>query len=92
VIFKVTPRFRRNFKKLTRQQRQRTREKFRLFKADPFDSRLGTHEIQRLTALVKQTVWAVEIESNLRAIFIKTGEVVTTLDIGSHHIYKTKQL
>jgi hypothetical protein len=92
VIFKVTPRFWKNFKKLTPQQRERAREKYKLFKVDPFDSRLGTHQIERLSSLIKKTVWAVEIESNLRALFIKEGEIVTTLDIGTHDIYKAKKL
>jgi hypothetical protein len=35
-------------------------------KIDPFDPRLGTHKIHRLSAIAIQTVYSVVIEGNLR--------------------------
>ncbi|MSU62720.1 MAG: hypothetical protein EXS31_10040 [Pedosphaera sp.] len=86
--YKAAPKFWRNYAKLTPRQRQSVVTAWKIFHEDPFDPRLRTHKIQRLSAAAKRTVYAVEIEADLRAVFILDGETVMTLDIGSHAIYK----
>jgi hypothetical protein len=59
-----------------------------IFKLNPFDPRLRTHKIHKLSALYQKTIYAVEIEADLRALFFIEGDLVWTVDIGTHDIYK----
>ena len=59
-----------------------------VFKKDPFDARLRTHKIHRLSATYGRTIYAVEIEGDLRSTFYLDGETVISLIIGTHEIYK----
>jgi len=52
----ATPTFWRNFKKLPRKQWASVRRAWDIFKTDPFDSRLGTHKINSLSAIFGRTV------------------------------------
>jgi len=86
--FKRTPQFRRSFDGLSPDEQAAARQAFTIFKKNPFDPSLRTHKINRLSALHKKTVYSVAILNNLRAVFHMDGSVVTSLDIGSHDIYK----
>jgi hypothetical protein len=59
-----------------------------IFKEDPFDPRLRTHKIHRLSALMRQTVFALVIEGDLRAVFYIEGGTVISFNIGSHAVYR----
>lgn len=59
-----------------------------IFKKDPFDPRLRTHRIHHLSATYGQTIYAVEIEADLRSTFYLDGETVVSLIIGTHDVYK----
>ena len=85
--YKATPTFWRNFYALSASQKASTRAAWQIFKQDPFDSRLRTHKKHSLSAEYDRTVYAVEIERDLRAVFFISGNVVITVDIGSHDIY-----
>ncbi|HWF17867.1 MAG TPA: hypothetical protein VG754_01285 [Verrucomicrobiae bacterium] len=41
-----------------------------------------------MSAALGKTVYAVEIEADLRAVFYLEGDVAHTVDIGSHGIYR----
>jgi len=86
--FAVTEAFWENFYKLPPAQKEATRGKWNIFKANPFDARLGTRRIHRLSTLMRRTVYAVEIEADLRALFYIEGNTVVTFNIGSHDVYK----
>jgi hypothetical protein len=86
--FKTTPAFRKALGKLHREQRQAARRAFLIFKVDPFDPRLRTHKIHNLSAQFGRTIYAVWVEADLRAVFYLDGDVVMSLDIGSHAIYR----
>jgi len=86
--FEATKKFWKNFHALPNDQKELVREKWQVFKADPFDPSLSTHQIRRLGALAKHTIYAVVIEGNLRVLFRIDEGVVTTLDVGTHDIYK----
>jgi len=73
---------------LRSEQKQLVREKWKIFKLDPFDSRLGTHKIHSLSAQRRKAVWSVVIDYDLRIVFVIDGDVVTTIDLGSHAIYR----
>jgi len=87
-IFKTTRAFRMALKKLAPRQKASARTAFGIFKENPFDARLRTHKIHSLSAKLRRTIYAVSIESELRAIFYIEGDVVVSLDIGDHAIYR----
>ena len=86
--FRATRAFWRSFGKLPTQQHRRAREAFLIFKQNPFDSRLGSHKIQMLSARYGRVVFAAEIAANLRVVFYIDGNTVVTIDIGSHDLYR----
>ena len=86
--YKAAPRFWRSYARLTPAQRKSVKAAWQTFRSDPFDPRLRAHKIHRLSSAAGRTVWAAEIEADLRAVFIVEGNIITTLDIGSHAIYK----
>ena len=50
------------------------------------------HKIHKLSARFNKTIYAVEIEADLRTVFYVEGDVVVTVDIGSHDLYRGEQL
>jgi len=86
--FRASETFWRNFYDLSSSQKESARPAWEIFKQNPFDPRLRTHKIHRLSSLLRRTVYAVEIESDLRVVFYLDGETVRTVDIGTHQIYE----
>jgi mRNA-degrading endonuclease RelE of RelBE toxin-antitoxin system len=86
--FRATRAFWRSFGKLPAQQQRRAREAFLIFKQNPFNSRLGSHKIQKLSARYGRVIYAAEIEVNLRVVFYIERNTVVTVDIGSHDLYR----
>ena len=86
--FKASRAFWRSFGKLPERQQQKARAAFLIFKRDPFDPRLRSHKIHKLSARYGRIVYAAEIEADLRVAFYIKGEMVVTVDIGSHDVYR----
>lgn len=86
-IFKKTSKFTRSFGALPLRQQELAREKFKVFRSDPWGS-LGAHRIARLSDRAKHTIYAVRLEGDLRVVFRLDGNVITSLDIGTHQIYQ----
>ena len=86
--YQATEAFCASFHRLSNPQKESTRRAWEIFKRDPFDPRLRSHKIHRLSAHYGKTIYAVEIESDLRAVFYIEGDRVITVDIGTHDIYK----
>ena len=86
--FKATETFWGAFYALSPAQKESTRGAWEIFKADPFDPRLHPHKIHSLSARHKRTVHSVTIGGDLRVVFFVEGEVVYTLDIGTHALYR----
>ena len=84
----ATERFWASFYRLSPEQKESVRNVWRIFKEDPFDPRLRTHKIQRLSAHFGHTIYAVEIEGDLRSAFYLEGDTVMSLIVGTHDIYK----
>lgn len=87
-LLKTTPAFRKALRKLSSGQKASARKAFSLFKSVPFDAQLQTHKIDGLSAKLGRTIYSVRIESDLRAIFNIESELVVSLDIGDHAIYR----
>ena len=88
MTFKASETFWRSFHNLNSSQKESTRKAWVIFKSNPFDPRLRTHKIHRLSAALGQTVYAVEIEANLRVVFYLDGDIARTIDIGTHSVYE----
>jgi mRNA-degrading endonuclease YafQ of YafQ-DinJ toxin-antitoxin module len=86
--FRASRAFWRNFGKLTAKQQEIARRIFVIFKQNPFDPRLRSHKIHKLSARYGHTIYAAEIEADLRATFYIEGDTVVTVDIGSHDLYR----
>jgi mRNA-degrading endonuclease YafQ of YafQ-DinJ toxin-antitoxin module len=86
--FKASETFWRNFYLLNSQQKESTRKAWAIFKANPFDPRLRAHKIHRLSAALGGTVYAVKIEADLRVVSYLHGDIVRTVDIGTHDVYR----
>ena len=77
-----------SFYRLGSAQKESARQAWDIFKLNPFDPRLRTHKIHRLSALYGRTIYAVDIEGDLRSTFYIDGDWVVSVDIGTHQIYK----
>ena len=86
--FRAAKSFRRALAKLPPEERRRAAAAFRIFKQNPFDPRLRPHKIHKLSALYGETIHAVEIAGDLRAVFYVEGQTVWSVDIGDHGIYR----
>jgi len=84
----VAESFWKKFYRLSPTQKESVRQKWLIFKTDPFDSRLGTHRIVKLSSEYKRTIYSVVIEADLRVIFYLDGDQVWTVDIGTHSVYR----
>jgi hypothetical protein len=88
MTFRASESFWRNFYALSSAQKESARRAWNVFKVDPFDSRLRTHKIHKLSAALGKTVYAVEVERDLRVLFYMDRDVVRTIDIGTHDVYR----
>lgn len=86
--YRAVEKFWRNFYKLRDEQKDSVRRAWQIFKHDPFHPSLESHEIHQLSARAKHTIYAAVVESDLRVIFRVDGDRVTTLDVGTHKIYR----
>ena len=86
--FRTAKSFRRALSKLTEWQMKSAKEAFAIFREDPFDPRLRTHKIHKLTAAYGKTIYSAHVEGDLRAVFYLESDTVWSVDIGSHAIYR----
>jgi mRNA-degrading endonuclease YafQ of YafQ-DinJ toxin-antitoxin module len=86
--YRAVEKFWRNFYKLSAEQKESVRRAWQLFKADPFHPSLGSHEIRALSARAKHTIYSAVIAADLRVIFRIDDSWVTSLDVGTHKIYR----
>lgn len=88
-VFKTTPQFRKALRKLSLEQKRAAKTAFEIFKQHPFDPRLRSHKIHRLSAIVKRTVYAGVVAGDLWTAFYVEGDTVVSFNIGTHDIYRT---
>ena len=87
--FRTTAAFRGALARLSPSQRISAKKAFALFRQNPFDPRLRTHKIHRLSSTYKKTIYAVRVEGDLRSLFYVEGEIVVSVAIGTHAIYES---
>jgi mRNA-degrading endonuclease YafQ of YafQ-DinJ toxin-antitoxin module len=87
--FRTVKSFRRSLAKLPSNQKECAKKAFAIFKNDPFDPRLRPHKIHKLSAAYGKTIYSVCLEGDLRAVFYIEKDVVWSVDIGSHAIYRS---
>ncbi len=87
--FKAVPTFWKSFHKLSPRQQAACRRLWPAFKQNPFAPQFKTHKIHALSAKAGETVFAAVIEADLRVVFVQRGDLVVSLDVGSHAIYRT---
>ena len=80
--FKPTQQFWESFYALSPDQKDSTRWAWKIFKENLFDPRLRVHKIHRSLAVLR-TIYAAEVEANLRAVFYIEHDIVVTVDIGN---------
>lgn len=86
-VFKASKQFWKAFHNLPAPQQKKAKDAFKVFRNDPFDVRLRTHKINSLSARYKRTVFSVSVEGDLRSVFFLDGNIVYSVDIGTHAIY-----
>ncbi len=86
--YRVVEPFWTHFYRLNAAQKEATRQAWKIFKKNPFDPRLRTHKIHKLSALYGRTIYAADIEGDLRSTFYIDGDWIVSVDIGTHDIYK----
>ena len=86
--FKPTENFWESFYDLSSSQKDSTRRAWKIFRENPFDPRLRTHKIHKLSSLYGKTIYAADIEGDLRFTFYVDGNWIVSVDIGTHDIYK----
>ena len=89
--YRAAERFWHSFYRLSPAQKESVRKAWKIFKEDPFNPRLRTHKIHRLSAHYGRTVYATEIEGDLRVTFYVEGETVVSLTVGTHEIYRQNE-
>jgi len=70
------------------ESKESAREAWKIFKKDPFDARLRPPQNPPLSAYYGRTIYAVDVEGDLRAVFYIERDCVVTVDIGTHDIYR----
>ncbi|MEK7576763.1 MAG: type II toxin-antitoxin system mRNA interferase toxin, RelE/StbE family [Patescibacteria group bacterium] len=82
---RVSKLFEKQYKKLPAQIKELAKQKEFVFRANPFDSRLGIHKLHGK----EKELWAFWINRSYRIkfAFLEKGRVLF-LEIGTHEIYK----
>jgi len=86
--FRATPRFWEKLETLPAKQKEAVYRAWKIFKENPFDPRLRAHKIHGLSSQYGRTIFAAVIEGNLRVLFCIEGDVVVTLQVGTHDVYR----
>ena len=86
--FRAAKSFRRALGRLTPEEKRLATVAFKIFKQNPFDPRLRPHKIHKLSAIYGKTIHAAEIVGDLRAAFCIEGNIIWSVDIGDHRIYR----
>ena len=84
MLIRTSSRFRKAFKKLPKRVRDKTKEREKIFRTDPFDRRLDTH---KLHGKYKE-YWAFTIADQYRIMFtFAESNIIDFVDVGTHKIY-----
>ena len=80
-----SPRFRREYRELPAETKEKAKKKERIFRTNPFDSRLKTHKLGGRLA----DFWSFSIDYRYRIIFKFLDEKkILFFVVGDHSVYK----
>jgi len=80
----TSSKFKRAYKKLPSELKKKAKEKEKIFRRDPFDSKLKTHKLQGKY----KDYWSFSISGPYRIMFnLVSGDEVVFVNIGNHDIY-----
>lgn len=88
--FKATATFWENFEKLDIIDQKMCHNALKVFKQDPFNKGLNVHKISELTKQAGRTILSATVRGNLKVIFVIDGNLVTSMDVGTHAIYNRR--
>ncbi len=80
MIIKFRKDFKKDFKKLSTKTKERLRERLMLFEKDEFDPTLNNHSLKGKYLGFR----SINITGDLRAIFKRTGDEATFVEVDSH--------
>ena len=80
--------FWKHFHRLNDAQKESVRQAWKIFRENPFDLRLRTHKIHKLSSLYGKIIYAADIEGDWRSTFYVDENWIVSVDIGTHDIYK----
>ncbi len=86
--FQASENFWKTFYRLSPLQKASVRQTWQIFKNNPFNPRLGTHRINSLSARYKKVIYSTVVEADLRVVFYMEGNLILTIDVGTHSIYR----
>ncbi len=85
MVIRTTSKFRKVFKKLPKRIKEAAVEREKIFRANPFDSRLGTHKLHG----EYKDYWAFTVVGQYRIMFVFVdSDIVDFVNIGTHDIYR----
>ena len=85
MIIRASSRLRKAYKKLPKSMKDAAEEMEKIFRVDPFNSRLNTHKLHGKY----KDYWVFTISGQYRIMFgfAKPG-IIDSINIGTHEIYK----
>lgn len=85
MIIRPTSKFRKSYEKLPRRIKEAALEKEKIFRQNPFDSRLDTHKLHGRY----KDYWAFTVISQYRIMFAFAAKnIIDFINVGTHEIYK----
>lgn len=85
MIIRFTSKFRKAYKKMPKMVKTKAEEREKIFRNNPFDSRLDTH---KLHGKYKE-YWVFTVVGQYRIMLVFSGkEFIDFINIGTHEIYK----
>ena len=85
MVIRVSSKFKKSYERLPSSVKDKAREKEKIFRANPFDLRLGTHKLHGKY----KDYWAFTVIGQYRIMFAFAGTgTIDFINIGTHDIYK----
>jgi addiction module RelE/StbE family toxin len=85
MIIRASSKFKKSYRKLPKNVKEKAKEKEQIFRINPFSSRLDTHKLHGKY----QEYWAFTVIGQYRIMFaFIDSDNVDFINIGTHEIYK----
>lgn len=85
MLIRISSKFRKSYKKLPKNVKEKATEKEQIFRSNPFDTRLDTHKLHGKY----REFWSFTVVNQYRIMFaFISSDTVDFVNIGTHDIYK----